>query len=443
MKNKKYLSLLLACFFLSSSLITSLPADAALQSRFDAMTFTPAVDNSDYFTVYGSQTLKAWQGDLGFYFDYANRPLQFVGLGAIAGQRQSVIDQILIADLYGAIGFTDWFEAGINIPVVLYNWYVSDVAPFPSDHGGGMGDIEIMGKFRLLNNEGKLIGVAIQPHFTLPSGDIVRYQGSGSLTGGLDAIVDFLFHERFSMALNMGYNMRDHVLRNGVDMDDEFEYGLAGNIKFTKNFHGIVEAFGSTVAKDFFSQANSSPFEAGGGVRYKFGESGLAVNVGATAGIQEGVGAPRIRAFTGLQWTSPGKPQECPECPPPAPPPDPRISGGKIVIWGKVFFDTDKTDIKPISLPILDDVVDVMKKNPQVTMVEVQGNCDIRGSDSYNMDLSQRRSESVITYLVGQGIDRARLQPKGFGWHNPIADNKTKEGMSQNRRVEFVIMQGN
>lgn len=428
-------------FTLICSLLSfQLSSIAAMPSRFEVITFKPAIDGSDYFTVYDSQTLKKWQGNTGFYFDYANRPLQFVGLGGAAGERQSVIEHLMVADLYGSIGFTDWFEAGFLMPVVVYNWFFNDnTASINEDHGGGMGDTQLMAKFRVLNTENGPFGFAIMPFLTLPSGDPIRYTGNGTLTGGLNLIGDFVFHPRFSMALNVGGTIRDDVTRNGVRVDDQFDYGLGGNFKITDTFHAIAEVYGSTTFRDFFGASAHSPLEAGAGLRYLFGDSGFGVSGGATVGIIDGVGSPRFRVFTGLNWTSPGM-RECPECPPPAPPPDPRIQGGKIVIWGKIYFDTDKATIKPISFPVLDDVVDVMQKNPQVGLVEVQGHCDSRGGDEYNMKLSQARSESVLQYLVSKGIEASRLRAVGYGLRKPIADNNTKEGMSQNRRVEFVII---
>ncbi|OGP08063.1 MAG: hypothetical protein A2048_08260 [Deltaproteobacteria bacterium GWA2_45_12] len=416
----------------------TLQAKASLDSKFDIITFHPAVDGGDYFSVYGSQNLKAWQGNVGLYIDYSNRPLQFIGVGNATG-RQSIIDHMLVGDLYGAIGLTDWAEVGVNIPVVFYNWFFTDNFAAEEDHGGGMGDIQLMTKFRVINTENHKVGFSIMPFVTLPSGDPVRFTGNANPTGGVLFITDFIIHERFTLALNLGGVIRDDVTVHDVRIDDQFKYGLAGNIRLGKNWFAIIETYGTTPFRSLFSNEGESPLEAGGGIRYMFGDSGFSMNLGGTAGLVDGVGAPRARGFLGVNWTSPIREKDCPVCAPPAPPPDPRIKGGKIVIWGKIYFDTDKADIKPISYPVLDDVVDVMNKNSQIELVEVQGNCDIRGSDAYNMKLSDRRANSVLEYLVSKGISASRLQSKGFGWHNPIADNKTKEGMSQNRRVEFVI----
>lgn len=430
------LTLFASVFFLAS------PVHASLDSNFEAISFQPANDGGDYFSVYGSQTLNKWQGNMGFMIDYANRPLQFQGIN-IANGRQSIVDHYLIGNFYGALGFTEWFQAGINIPVVFYNWFVEDRfqqgPDLQTDNGASMADIQVLMKFRLINPEKSKVGFSIAPFFSLPSGDSERYMGSGSFMGGLMFITDFQLHERFKLALNLGSNFRDEVRRFNVRVDDQFVYKLGMSILLSDHWSIVLEAFGRTNWRDFFGATESSPFEAGGGFKYKVGDSGFAINAGMTGGIVDGVGAARVRGFTGFTWASPvdRKPPVAP-----APPPDPRIRGGKIIIWGKIFFDTDKATIKPISYPILNDVVEVMKRNPQVTLVEVQGHTDIRGSDEYNMKLSQRRAQAVKDYLISKGIASSRLTAKGYGFRKPIASNKTKEGMSQNRRVEFVILQG-
>lgn len=428
--------ILLALFVFTSGI-----SHAAYESRFDAINYDPAIDGGNYLTVYGSRNLKAWQGTLGFEFDYANRPLEFRATGGANG-RQSVLDHTYIVNLFGALGFTDWFEAGINIPLVAYNRFFTDNVAASPDHGGGMGDILMLAKFRILDIEEHKVGFAVATTLSLPTGDIVRYNGNGHIMGGLKLIFDARLHERLELALNIGGVMRDDVTRNftfaggavsSVRVDDLFTYGLGANIKFGKNWEGIVETQGSTVIRNFFSNTNTTSLEAGGAVRYYFGQSGFSVDVGGAAGLIEGIGTPRFRANVGLTWKA--QPKECPECAP-----DPRIQGNKIVLWGKIFYDTAKATIKPISYPVLDDVVDVLNKHPEITLVEVQGHTDFRGSDSYNQKLSQRRAQSAMQYLINKGISPSRLTARGYGEAKPIATNKTVEGMSQNRRTEFIIL---
>jgi outer membrane protein OmpA-like peptidoglycan-associated protein len=73
-------------------------------------------------------------------------------------------------------------------------------------------------------------------------------------------------------------------------------------------------------------------------------------------------------------------------------------------------------------------------------VLEVEGHTDSQGDDLYNLELSQRRAQAVVDYLVAKGVPRAQLQAQGFGETKPIADNRTKEGRAQNRRVVFTIV---
>ena len=70
--------------------------------------------------------------------------------------------------------------------------------------------------------------------------------------------------------------------------------------------------------------------------------------------------------------------------------------------------------------------------------VEIQGYTDSVGSKRFNMKLSQKRADSVRSWLVDKGIEGARIVAKGYGPDNPIATNATKEGRAQNRRIEFM-----
>ena len=114
------------------------------------------------------------------------------------------------------------------------------------------------------------------------------------------------------------------------------------------------------------------------------------------------------------------------------------VTKERIELNEKVHFATDKADIQERSYALLDEIASVLKANPDI-QVRVEGHTDSRGSESYNMELSQGRAESVVEYLVGAGIGESRLTPKGFGESRPIEDNATAEGRAANRRVEIHI----
>ncbi len=112
---------------------------------------------------------------------------------------------------------------------------------------------------------------------------------------------------------------------------------------------------------------------------------------------------------------------------------------GMAVRINNVFFDTDKSDLKPESRVELDRLAELIKSYPKAR-VEIAGYTDNVSGDAYNQQLSQRRAQAVVDYLSSVGIERARLVPKGNGEKNPVASNDTEEGRSLNRRVEFRFL---
>jgi outer membrane protein OmpA-like peptidoglycan-associated protein len=105
-----------------------------------------------------------------------------------------------------------------------------------------------------------------------------------------------------------------------------------------------------------------------------------------------------------------------------------------------VQFETAKADIKPVSFPILDRIVTIMKENPKFDL-DIIGHTDNAGNPQSNLDLSDRRAHAVRTYLMNKGIESYRLTSLGKGQENPIATNSTPEGKALNRRVEFIVKQ--
>lgn len=112
------------------------------------------------------------------------------------------------------------------------------------------------------------------------------------------------------------------------------------------------------------------------------------------------------------------------------------IIGGEWVVRGHVLFDTNKHAIKTEAKDVLSKIAAFLVKNTQY-VVEIQGHTDSTGSDAFNNPLSQRRAESVKTFLVGEGVAADRLTAKGYGSTEPLESNDTAEGRAKNRRVDF------
>ena len=104
-----------------------------------------------------------------------------------------------------------------------------------------------------------------------------------------------------------------------------------------------------------------------------------------------------------------------------------------------VTFDFAKYDLKPQFYPALNTVAATLKEYNQ-TIVEVSGHTDSIGSDAANQTLSERRANSVASYLIGQGLMRERFEIVGMGERYPVASNDTDSGRALNRRVEIRLL---
>ncbi len=106
-----------------------------------------------------------------------------------------------------------------------------------------------------------------------------------------------------------------------------------------------------------------------------------------------------------------------------------------------VHFDVNRATLRPDSRTILDRAVAVLSEFP-ATRIEISGHTDSSGSYQHNIELSKARAETVRQYLVDHGIAASRLETRGFGPDRPLAENRTREGRFQNRRIEFKVLMG-
>ncbi|ACY16783.1 OmpA family protein [Haliangium ochraceum] len=262
------------------------------------------------------------------------------------------------------------------------------------------------------------------------------------------------------------------------------------------------------IASDFKDSAKSIPAEWLFGLRWQT-QLGVTVTLGASIGAPCEFGVPSLRLVSGLTWqplvsreqeeinrilfsrrADPdddgliGETDECPEesgppenrgCPDtdadgdtivdredncPTLPTDGRgkagcpvayVEGDQIIILDKVHFATDEDVILDDSKPVLEAVAQVLRTRPDIERVRIEGHTDVRASDAYNLDLSQRRVNSVMQFLIDSGVGAERLEAKGWGHTRPIIDDahcdRPDEQLdaectrltSMNRRVEFHI----
>ena len=109
------------------------------------------------------------------------------------------------------------------------------------------------------------------------------------------------------------------------------------------------------------------------------------------------------------------------------------------IILKNVFFDAGKSTLRPTSYAELGRLTKLLNDIPTLR-IEISGHTDNTGSLQTNKKLSESRAKSVVDFIVSEGIDKSRLEYKGYAYFQPIATNDTEEGRQENRRVEFKIL---
>lgn len=115
------------------------------------------------------------------------------------------------------------------------------------------------------------------------------------------------------------------------------------------------------------------------------------------------------------------------------------VTVGSIIVLKNIFFDFDKATLRPESTNELERLLKLLNDIPTLK-IEISGHTDSKGSDDYNLKLSQARCETVVNYLISKGIAKDRLVAKGYGETKPMDTNDTDEGRQNNRRTEFKIL---
>ncbi|HSA60379.1 MAG TPA: OmpA family protein [bacterium] len=423
-------------------------AFAPLQAwALNAEQFRPHFDGYGLVNLLDHRTLpkQAWSVGLGLSF--AQNPVE-LGLVSTGQRLDSLIDYHINMTLNGAYGITDWVTVGLFVPF-FPNLKVEPVGTSVGRSSAAFGDIGVAAKFKLWERgdaaqDDVHMGVAVSPFLTFPSGDAGKFTGDANVTGGLKGAYDVTLWKNKIVA-NLGFRFREKETLLNLQVGQELLFGVGYTRPVYEpwDFHVLTEIDGSTTLNGFGSRANRSPLEWLFGLRKGFMKSRLNATVGAGLGITNGYGTPDYRVFGLLTYSAPPIERK----------PRPkviektvtvykhaRIEGGQIKILEPIHFDTAKWTIKPESLPIVQDVASIMKNTPYIRKVQVQGHTDYRGSEEYNQNLSNNRAKAVMDKLIEYGVEPERLESVGRGELQPIATNKTAEGMAQNRRTEFHII---
>jgi OOP family OmpA-OmpF porin len=117
------------------------------------------------------------------------------------------------------------------------------------------------------------------------------------------------------------------------------------------------------------------------------------------------------------------------------------VTDSGVVILEPVLFDFDSSALKPRSRQLLTSVANDLRTTPEIGLVEVQGHTSTTGSSTYNRDLSQRRMDTVVQFLTGEGVEAGLLLPVGYGESCTAVVERGEEDRQKNRRVQFFILE--
>lgn len=402
----------------------------------DVERFSPPFDNRGVFTLLESRTLRKNQWSAGFSLGYSRDPLELAD--TVSGARVDALVNYQVGSVItGAYGVNDWFTAGISIPF-FPNLEVEPIGSDDTQSEASFGDLGVSAKFHLWDREtGKVkMGVAISPFLTFPSGSEEDFTGDAAVTGGVRAAADLEFLKN-TFVTNLGLRFREEedLLNLAVGQELLFGAGYHRPVWEEADLSALTELNGSVVLSGDSSGINRVPLEWLFGARKGFMEKILQVSLGGGVGLTSGYGAPTFRIFSAISYTVPviEHVEEKRELA--------RVEEGKIVIFEPIHFETAKAAIRPVSYPVLQEVADILQKDPRIRLVHVKGHTDYRGTDAYNLRLSQRRAVAVLAKLTEFGVEPPRLKGEGFGESQPVTLGTDAESLAKNRRVEFHIVE--
>jgi outer membrane protein OmpA-like peptidoglycan-associated protein len=465
----------------------------------DVQNFKPAVGVWNYLSVEGAGTAPQGRFVPSLYVNYGRNPL--VLRDANDKIKEKIIENLATLDVLAAYGILDRLEIGADVPVS----YVSGEALKASGNDGvGLGDIRLIPKYRLLGDTwGQGFGLAIAAPVSLPTGDKDKGIGADEVVVNPKLIAELRVGP-FSAAADVGFRWRpDKKTIGTLEVGNEVTYGAGAGVELgSPDLIALGEVYGAAPAQSINDDSASKPLEGLLGLRI-FTDIGAVLTFGAGRGLIADYGSPDFRLLAGLAWyhrpekeapvdvdsdgdglvdrldKCPNDPEDkdgfqdeegCPDpdndrdgihdaqdkCPneaevingvddddgcPDVGETKVKVTQEKIEILEQVFFDFDKATIKPESLSILNQVASVLKANPQITKVRVEGHTDRWGDKAHNMKLSQDRAQSVVDYLVSRGIEKDRLEPVGYGDTKPAVPYTEPGADAKNRRVVFAIVE--
>lgn len=479
-------------------------AQAQVREPIDVERFKPHVTYDGFVMAEGSDVRpEADRWEAGMYLNYGLNQLVVVN-GANEISDKFVAGRLGV-DFVGSLTIWGPLAFGIGVPFYLAQTgdeadQDGDGVVGDPDFAG-FGDVRLVPKLRILDDR-ELFGLAIAAEVRIPThaGDFSG--GARNVVFAPRLIADHRFGASgFRLGANAGVAIREGTTFENVNALSEYIYSAALSYRIG-GWDGLV-AVGAEVdgATGLSSDVNFEELPLEGIVFGKvYPDQDWTVSFGPGFGLVPGYGIPTFRFFAGVRWhptnndrdddgipddedacpdtpedrdgfeDSDGCPEdteerdddrdgitnvddECPDeketingiededgCPDEG---DAKVIRKKtqLQVLENIEFATGSAQIRPSSWPILNQVALMIKADPSIRKVRIEGHTDSRGSREMNIKLSQDRADSVMRYLIVKGgISKDRLEAKGYGPDRPLVEEVDQAAMQKNRRVDFVIV---
>ncbi len=422
----------------------------------DTQNFNPTNDGLDFVTVHSSETLSPGLLNLGFFLNYAVNSLPNYE-DTSTQSRTNFRDSLLSADFNFAVGLMKNWEAGMSFPMLLNQSVDSDVATFRGEFArNGLTEIRVMTKYRFFGDQDHGLAAVLSANINQIEDNPFLGDNPGP-TINVELAADRTFG-KFAVGVNAGYRFRNPgtQLANVPvrPYDDEYIGSLAVSYLTGWDTKIIAEIFGSFPAesRDFVSDREDHTAEFLLGMKTDLTRS-LAFHIGGGTEVFHGTASPDWRLYSGVNWVigplfsrprnvivrvkdQPLKSLEDIDTEDPFAG-DPNAN--EAFLARDVLFEFDSDALQPEAEESLRKLVAYLRRPPGFKSLVIEGHTDSIGSAAYNMNLSQRRANSVRRTLIKLGLDPKKVEAIGYGESRPIADNGNFQGRALNRRVEFKV----
>jgi len=473
------------------SAVATLLLPGALCAQVDVERFKLAVTTDGWVNSEGSGVRPSddpWE--FGLFLNYGVNPL--VTTDPDGELRDQIVGGRLGLDLLASVTLADPFAIGLDLPAYLFQSGDAD----PSF--GGLGDLRIVPKLRLLRDRDDPFGLALAAEVRAPTHTGDFSGGARNVTVIPKLIADHRFLNGFRLGTNVGFAIRERTTFANVEAGNELVYagdlgyrlgGIEGNTELGIELAGAV----GTAETD----AEELPLEALPFVRHEPSKE-WEIMAGFGAGVIAGYGVPTFRVFAGVRYrpTShdadgdgiPDSKDACPNeredidgyddqdgCPEEDPDGDhdgvadgedscpeaketingiddddgcpdtgnPKViyEDGEFKILEAIQFEHGSAKLTKEGESMVDQVALTLKANDQIKKVRVEGHTDDTGPRDLNIRLSKERAEAVRQRMVRKGVSPKRLTSEGYGPDRPLEEGTSDAARAKNRRVQFIVVE--